>query len=173
MMNNFEALKQIVSEQQSLINDLRNNVDQIQQTQDQILSHVDITSNSKHSRSKPSVNVDSTILKHTHIHEERKINDMNTETQQLMCNNTINNCEYLQQLQVQMKQYDNEDTIDHDNIQSILDNFGHLMLRHNHHEYDLADEFESIYNILGGYCDIQTCTRFKRHQVYRERDHKC
>eukprot|EP01083_Nonionella_stella_P228106 808683_1 len=163
MMNNFEALRQIVSEQQSLINGLRNHVDQIQQKQDQILSHVDL-----HSRSKPSVN-------HTvdHIHEERKTNDMDTETQQCVCTSTVNKCEYLQQLQVQMKQYDNEDTIDHDNIQSILDNFGHLMLRHNHHEYDLADEFESIYNILGGYCDIQTCTRFKRHQVYRERDHKC
>eukprot|EP01083_Nonionella_stella_P116466 346072_1 len=172
MMNHFEALRQIVSEQQSLINGLRNHVDQIQQKQDQILSHVDL-----HSRSKPSVNrnVHSTTSKHTHdhIHEERKTNDMDTETQQCVCTSTVNKCEYLQQLQVQMKQYDNEDTIDHDNIQSILDNFGHLMLRHNHHEYDLADEFESIYNILGGYCDIQTCTRFKRHQVYRERDHKC
>eukprot|EP01083_Nonionella_stella_P056631 149000_1 len=170
MMNNFEALKQIVSEQQSLINDLRNNVDQIQQTQDQILSHVDITSNSKHSRSKPSVNVDSTILKHTHIHEERKINDMNTETQQLMCNNTINNCEYLQQLQVQMEQCDNDDTLHHHSIQSVLDNFGHLMHKHNHHEHDVADEFESIYKALGGACDIKTCKRFKRHQIYRERD---
>eukprot|EP01083_Nonionella_stella_P116464 346066_1 len=170
MMNHFEALKQIVSEQQSLINDLRNNVDQIQQTQDQILSHVDITSNSKHSRSKPSVNVDSTILKHTHIHEERKINDMNTETQQLMCNNTINNCEYLQQLQVQMEQCDNDDTLHHHSIQSVLDNFGHLMHKHNHHEHDVADEFESIYKALGGACDIKTCKRFKRHQIYRERD---
>eukprot|EP01083_Nonionella_stella_P036158 98670_1 len=174
IMNSFKALKRTVSEQQSVINDLRNNVHQIQQKQNQILSHIDIPSNAKDFSFKPSVNrkVNSTILKHpdAHIDEERKDNHIGTETQQLMCRSTINNCEYLQQLQVQMQQYHNDDTIDHDNIQSVLDNFGHLMQKHNHNEHDPADEFESIHKALGGFCNIKTCKRFKRHQLYRGRD---
>eukprot|EP01083_Nonionella_stella_P135227 411352_1 len=170
-MANFDRLHQLVSEQQSVIDDLRNNVQQLQRKQCEILSHIHFhtPSKSKDCPFKPVVNhnINCTIV---NVHEELKSDHVGTRTQQLVCNNTVNNCQFLQQLQVQLQQYDKEGTVHHHNIQSVLDNFGHLMQKHNHNEHDPADEFESIHKALGGFCNIKTCKRFKRHQLYRGRD---
>eukprot|EP01083_Nonionella_stella_P135229 411354_1 len=172
-MANFDRLHQLVSEQQSVIDDLRNNVQQLQRKQCEILSHIHFhtPSKSKDCPFKPVVNhnINCTIV---NVHEELKSDHVGTRTQQLVCNNTVNNCQFLQQLQVQLQQYDKEGTVHHHNIQSVLDNFGHLMQKHNHGEDHLADEFHHIYDALGGCCDIKTCARFSRHQTYRDNHSK-
>eukprot|EP01083_Nonionella_stella_P111602 327478_1 len=90
----------------------------------------------------------------------------------LLCNTSISECDYLKELQIQMKQYEDDDTIHGSktsDIQAMLDNFGHLMQKHNYNkDNDIADEFETIYNALGGHCDIATCEQFKRHNTYRD-----
>eukprot|EP01083_Nonionella_stella_P281764 958901_1 len=58
MMTNFDRLHQLVSQQQSVIDDLRNNVQQLQRKQCEILSHIHfhIPSKSKDCPFKPLVN---------------------------------------------------------------------------------------------------------------------
>eukprot|EP01084_Bolivina_argentea_P234149 394209_1 len=50
-------------------------------------------------------------------------------------------------------------------VKSCLDSFLHLLSKHSSNE-----QYESIYNALGGFCDMQECRIFKRHYRDRSRD---
>eukprot|EP01083_Nonionella_stella_P156129 505193_1 len=165
----IDALKETVTKQQSIIDDIQQKqIDALKETvakQQSILDDIQqkqraISSAYKHSRFKPPVNINSTLSK---MHEEEK-----THIAPLLCNRTISECEYLKELQQQLEQYEDDDAICGSDIHAMLDSFGHLMEKHNYEEHDVADEFETIYNVLGGYCDIATCDQFKRHNTYRD-----
>eukprot|EP01084_Bolivina_argentea_P196916 337541_1 len=80
------------------------------------------------------------------------------------CN--LEKCSGLQTLQKLMNTYRNsEDDIifEKNHISCILENFFHLISKHK-----TDDEYEYIYNQLGGFCDIKKCKIFDRH--YRNRN---
>eukprot|EP01083_Nonionella_stella_P297973 1011674_1 len=171
--NQIDALKETVTKQQSIIDDIQQKqIDALKETvakQQSILDDIQqkqraISSASKHSRFKPSVDTYSMLSK---MHEEEKTHIAPIPSP-LLCNRTISECEYLKQLQQLLKQYEDDDAICGSDIHAMLDSFGHLMEKHNYEEHDVADEFETIYNVLGGYCDIATCDQFKRHNTYRD-----
>eukprot|EP01083_Nonionella_stella_P010647 30279_1 len=174
LMSRFEALNQIVSEQQFEINFLYHEISLSYHRDKRCLDFIDT--------------INHTVDFHRYLHEEQKTDSSSTTTndiepkksskkqpsiphQTLPLCNTTKNCEFLQQLQAQMQQYNNDDDAINYNIESVLNNFEHLMQMHNNVDHhDLSGDFEYIYYALGGFCDITTCERFKRHQMYRDRD---
>eukprot|EP01084_Bolivina_argentea_P034910 64672_1 len=88
--------------------------------------------------------------------------DIETDTGQhvLECFGKIQECKYLDKLKQQLQSNDPCDN----QIQSILNDFLHLLEVHD--SYDealLTEDFEYIYNKLGGFCDTKTCISFQRN----------
>eukprot|EP01083_Nonionella_stella_P185551 676881_1 len=85
----------------------------------------------------------------------------------LFCDGEISNCEYLKRLKQQMASAESDATDDDNRIESILENFLHLLAKHSNDQDILDDDFQYIYNYLGADCDLQKCSSFRRHSSYR------
>eukprot|EP01084_Bolivina_argentea_P086165 155745_1 len=78
------------------------------------------------------------------------------------CN--LQNCSGLKKLKQSLNIYRNNenDIFCNDNSNLCLHNFFHLISKHK-----TDDDFEYIYNELGGFCDIKQCKIFERHHRNR------
>eukprot|EP00483_Globobulimina_turgida_P008532 UN08549 len=84
------------------------------------------------------------------------------------CSN-IDECEALNELQnvLNLDKYLNSDSaIDDIDIQDTFDNYTHLLQYH-----DNDNDFEHIYNVFGGFCDMNECNMFKRNYRNRSEGH--
>eukprot|EP01084_Bolivina_argentea_P105623 189158_1 len=78
--------------------------------------------------------------------------------------NELCNCEQLKNLKDVFRQYNDSFGIDiaKINISSILNDFLYIM-----YQLQATDEFEYVYNQMGGYCDCNECDAFTRNYRHR------
>eukprot|EP01084_Bolivina_argentea_P146008 255782_1 len=90
------------------------------------------------------------------IHEEEKLR-MNK------CVGNVRNCVYLDHLVQMMRRYkDDTNSIDSVDVTLCLNGFVHLNSTH-----QTDQDFEYIFNALGGQCNLQKCEKFKRNHRNR------
>eukprot|EP01084_Bolivina_argentea_P135166 238236_1 len=166
VMARFDRLESMLMSQQSTMTGLLKEITIIRQQQEQtLLSHKQINSNASSTEQKQTkINPFLQI----HNHSLQQLPDINS----INCDGKINNCSYLLQLKQQLHQYQQKDNIcsDISVIQSALDNFLHLIDKHNENDDEFDNQFDFIYHALGGKCDIKTCIIFERHNLYRDQN---
>eukprot|EP01084_Bolivina_argentea_P104904 187814_1 len=140
----------------------------IQQQQKQILT--DINLNTRWPTNSETNSTETTIQS---FHETKQTEDK-AMIKTLLCDG--HSCGYLEMLKHQMTTYDHRsECFDNCKTESMLNNFHHLIEKHNHID-ELSDEFYRMFIELGGHCNIKKCSSFTRHNTYRRQrysDEQC